>query len=61
MTMALPKMSNSNPWSPSKILATFEDGQGFIEGGQTTEVDTFGIPPTITQHQQMRGESNDRQ
>jgi hypothetical protein len=53
MTNPLPKVSNPNPWPPSKILATFEGGQGFIEGGQTTEVDTFRIPPTMTQHQQM--------
>jgi len=60
MTNPSPKVSNPNRWPPSKILATFEDGQGFIEGGQTTEVDTFGIPPTKTQHQQTRGENNDR-
>jgi hypothetical protein len=60
VTTPTPKVSNPNPWPPSKILATFEDGQGFIEGGQTTEVDTFGILPTMMQHQQMKGESNDR-
>ena len=40
-------MSNPNPWPPSKMLATFEDGQGFIEGGQTRELDTFGRPHAV--------------
>jgi hypothetical protein len=39
VTILEPKMFNPSHWPPSKMLATFEDGQGFIE-----DVQTMGLP-----------------